>query len=153
MGILISISSLTHRCVNTKQANGLLAMWIYRNEWFNKENLRVLVRRGLLSIARLLLVAEELPSRGLRPHLTWFLCARQKSPAHYLSRWVKEALIDITTQSQLFWACKQLVHSFFNPDCRRPRTHFSWPCCILVGLLLSCKPGAVPSLWGKGWRW
>lgn len=96
MGILIPISSLTQRCVNTKQANGLLAMWIYRNEWFNKESSRVLIRRGFLSIDRSLLMAEELPSHGLWSHLTWF---RQKNLAYHLSRWVKEALIDIRTRS------------------------------------------------------
>lgn len=69
MGILIPISSLIHRCVNTEQANGLLATWICRNEWFNKESWRGLVRRGVGSIDRLLLMAEELPSHGLWPHL------------------------------------------------------------------------------------
>lgn len=94
VGILISISSLTHGCVNTKQANGPLAMWIYRNERFNEEGLRVSIRRGFLSVGRPLLMAEELPNRKLWPHLTWF---RQKSPAHHLSSWMEEALIDIMT--------------------------------------------------------
>lgn len=48
MGILTSLSSLTHRFVNIKQANGLLAMWFCRNEWFNRESWRVLIRRRFL---------------------------------------------------------------------------------------------------------
>lgn len=112
--------------------------------------MRVLIKRGFLSVDRPLLMAKELPSHGLWPYLTWF---RQKIPAHHLSRWVKEALIDIMTPSQLFWGCKHLVHPFFNPDHQRlsvPRAHFGQPCCIPVRLLLSCKAGAVPQRLGEG---
>lgn len=71
------------------QANRLLAMWIYRNEWFNEESSRVLIRRGFLSIDRPLLMAQPWImvtfdlAQAEKPHLPFVKVGERSSNRYY----------------------------------------------------------------------
>lgn len=84
MDALISAPSLIHRRVNARQASGLLAMRVCRNEWFNKED--------LLMMPEIDGTLRNLPSRRSWAHPIQIPCARQKSPAQFSNKWVKDAL-------------------------------------------------------------
>lgn len=103
MDALISAPSLIHRRVNARQASGLLAMRVRRNEWFNKEDLLMMPEiEGTL---------RSLPSCRSRAHPAQIPCAKQKSPAQFSYKWVKDALKNgvIPSQGQI---------SAFLLDCR-----------------------------------
>lgn len=127
LGVLRSISSPAHSCVSTKQEDVLLEMWVCRNEWFNKETLWAVIRRGFLSVDKPLLMGEELIVA------TSELVQAAKA-AHHLSRGVREVLTNIMTQSEQFWGYNQPVT--LTPE--------GWQCPghNLI-LLLSC------SIWGR----
>lgn len=127
LGVLRSISSPAHSCVSAKQEDVLLEMWVCRNEWFNKETLWAVIRRGFLSVDKPLLMGEELIVA------TSELVQAAKA-AHHLSRGVREVLTNIMTQSEQFWGYNQPVT--LTPE--------GWQCPghNLI-LLLSC------SIWGR----
>lgn len=92
MDALISAPSLIHSRVNAKQANGLLAMRVCRNEWFNKED--------LLMMPEIDGTLRNPPSRRSRAHRTRIPHARQKSPAQFSFKWAKDALKNSVIPSQ-----------------------------------------------------
>lgn len=103
MDALISAPSLIHRRVNARQASGLLAMRVCRNEWFNKEDLLMMPEiEGTL---------RSLPSCRSWAHPAQIPCAKQKSPAQFSYKWEKDALKNgvIPSQGQI---------SAFLLDCR-----------------------------------